>query len=287
MARADAAPASGDLRYAALRCEARMANQGSARDREAARQAFAEAALRWPKNGWLRNAVAHDKMAAGDFAGAVPDLQASRQELPALRPYVNLMLARIQRFQQGWMDYAGLSPASANLRWLSELEDGYGPENSETRAYAQLNKGALAAALAMGDGTPSGARLLRLAAASDGAGPNTLRRALDLPVTQGVDNATVWPSAALAMRNGRDAGPYLSAARQLYGESYPGMAAFLQALQRGKRQAEAEAQLGAVEPEARLQAYSAAAVLLGPAAPPAWRLAAKRMLFAPERPYFR
>lgn len=286
-ARAEAAPADGDLRYAALRCAARMARQGSAGDKAAARKAFEEAARRWPKNGWLRNAVAYDKMSAGDFAGAVPDLQASRQELPALRPYVNLMLARIQRYQNGGMDYSGLSPASPGLRWLSELEDGYGAENSETRAYAQLNKGALAAALALGDGTQSEARVLRLAAASDGAGPNTLRRALDLTVMQGVDNATVWPSAALAMRNGRDPGPYLAAARQMYGDSYPGMAAFLQGLQRGKGQAEAEALLTDVEPEARLQAYSAAAVLLGPMAPPAWRLSAKRMLFAPERPYFR
>lgn len=292
-ARAGAAPDNADLAYLALRCAAKMAEagngngSGNVKDKEAVRQALAEAARRWPQNGWLRNALAYDKMAAGDFTGAVPDLQASRQALPVLRPYVNLMLARIQRYQQGWMDYAGLSPASPPLRWLSETEDGYGPENSETRAYAQLNKGALAAALSMSEGSASEARVLRLAAASDGAGPNTLQRALSLTVMQGVDRLTVWPSAALAMRNGKDAGPYLAAAREMYGESYPGMAAFLQALRKGQRQAEAETLLTQVEPEARLQAYSAASVLLGPMAPPAWRLSAKRMLFAPERPYFR
>lgn len=284
-ARADAAPGNGDMRYLALRCAAAMAQAGG-KAKAAARLAFADAARRWPQNGWLRNAVAYDKMAAGDFAGAAPDLQAARAALPLLRPHTNLLLARIQRLQQGWMDYQGLSPDSPGLRWLSELEDGFGPENSETRAYAQLNKGGLAAALSFSEGTQSEARVLRLVAASDGAGPNTLQRALALPPEQGMDNATLWPSIALAMRLGKDTARYTVAAKQISGATQPAVLAFLQAVQRGQRQADAEALLQDVDPDVRMQAYSAATVLMGPLAPAAWRLAAKRLLFAPERPHF-
>jgi hypothetical protein len=173
------------------------------------------------------------------------------------------------------------------LRALSELEDGYGAETSETRAYAEMNKGALAAALAMSGGTPSEARVLRLVAASDGAGPNTLQRALALPPDQGIDDGTVWPSIALAMRMGKDGSAYAAEARRLYGPAQPAMLGFLQAVQRGKPQADAEAMLLGLPPDARMQAYSAATVLAGPMTPAPWRLAAQRLLFAPERPYFR
>jgi hypothetical protein len=52
-------------------------------------------------------------------------------------------------------------------------------------------------------------------------------------------------------------------------------------------QAEAEAMLLGLPPDSRMQAYSAATVLAGPMTPARWRLAAQRLLFAPERPYFR
>jgi Zn-dependent protease with chaperone function len=277
-ARADAAPDNGDLQYLALRC---------ADGKPQVRAGWATAAQRWPNNGWLRNAVASDKVAAGDFAGAETDLLAAQRALPLLRPHVNLMLARIQRLVRGRMDYQALAPASPNLRALSELEDGYGAETSETRAYAEMNRGALAAALAMSGGTPSAARVLRLVAASDGAGPNTLQRALDLPPDQGIDGATVWPSIALAMRAGKDSSAYAAEARRLYGPAQPAVLGFLQAVQRGKPLADAEAMLLGLPLDARMQAYSAATVLAGPMAPAPWRLAAQRLLFAPERPYFR
>jgi hypothetical protein len=49
----------------------------------------------------------------------------------------------------------------------------------------------------------------------------------------------------------------------------------------------AERLLHGLTPELRGHAYSMAAVVLGPnRTPPAWREAAKRLLFAAERPYF-
>jgi Zn-dependent protease with chaperone function len=277
IARAKAAPGNADLAYLALRC----APDGPQND-----AAFRQAAQRWPNNAWLRNAVGWDLLRNGDFAAAEPHVDFARKQLPAVAAEQSLMLARIQRWQRGWMDFAGLSPASPRLRQLSALEDGYGDTNAPTRAYAHLNKGALAAALALTDDVPEKARVLRLVAASDGASPDTIKRALALPPDQGMDEATIWVTVALAMRQGAPAAPYLEAARNRFGAEQPRISAFLDAVRAGKGQG-AEALLQGAHPEARMLAYSAALVLAGEKAPAAWRLAGKRMLFASERPYFR
>ena len=48
----------------------------------------------------------------------------------------------------------------------------------------------------------------------------------------------------------------------------------------------AERALGSLHLKLRGQAYSAAAILLGPRAPKHWRNLANQLLFIPERPYF-
>ncbi|SFV10116.1 M48 family metallopeptidase [Pseudoduganella namucuonensis] len=276
--RARAAPDDPDLAYLALRC---------APEGEASRQGYRDALRRWPAHPWLRNAVAYEALLDGDFAAAAPHLDAVRTQLPQLAAEYSLTLARIQRLQRGTMDYQALAPLSPRLRQLSELEEGYGPQDTPTRAYAQLNRGALAAAMAFTADTPAAARMLRLAAASDGAGPDTIRRALALKPDQGIDEATVWTSVALALRHGASPEPYMEAAGRLYGPEQPRVRAFLDAVRRGSGQAEAEALLRGAQPEVRMLAYSAALVLAGERAPADWRLAGKRLLFAPERPYFR
>lgn len=277
IARARTAPDNADLAYLALRCAA----DGPQND-----AAFRQAAQRWPNNAWLRNAVGWDLLRNGDFAAAEAHVDFARKQLPSLAAEQSLMLARIQRLQRGWMDFAALSPASARLRHLSALEDGYGDTNAPTRAYAQLNKGALAAALALTDDVPEKARVLRLTAASDGAGQETVKRALALPPDQGMDEATVWVTVALAMKHGAPVAPYLDAARARFGPEQPRISAFLDAVRAGKGLG-AESLLQGTHPEARMLAYSAALVLAGDKAPAAWRLASKRLLFASERPYFR
>jgi len=62
---------------------------------------------------------------------------------------------------------------------------------------------------------------------------------------------------------------------------------FIAQVRRGANLSAAEQQLSGLPLAARGQAYSVGVIVLGGRAPAAWRHAAKQLLFAPERPYFK
>jgi hypothetical protein len=271
------APNDADLAYLAIRCV-----KGAAGD-EKMRQAHA----RWPDNPWLANAVAYRSLHSKDWPKALPDLEIVRRTMPALAEESSLMIARLRRFDNPQADLSALLPGSAQLQTMVELEKGAGPADSPGRAYAALASGSLASALAsaMGDEFKE-AHILRLVAASDGASLDSARRALALPLDKGMDATTVWTSAALALKTGADARPYLEAAKRHSGRYHAAIAAFLADVNAHKDLSAAERKLDAVPPDQRACAYSAGLVLAGQKAPPAWRQAVRRLLFASERPYF-
>ena len=168
---------------------------------------------------------------------------------------------------------------------MVEMEQGYGPRNGLGRAIAELGEGNLSAAKNIVEDTELEPRVTRLIAASDGASADQVRRSLDMPLSQGIDAATVLPTAALALRQGRDATPYFKAASEFF-DDMPAVERFLEAVRAGKPQRECEAALRHAAPEARLFAYVAAVVLQKDRAPAEWRKIASTMLFAPERPHF-
>jgi hypothetical protein len=129
-------------------------------------------------------------------------------------------------------------------------------------------------------------RILRLAAASDGADSELIAAALALPITEGIDADTLVTSLALALRERADAEPYLAAFRDSQNPGAQQVLDFISIVRRGGNAAEAERLLNGVDVLLRAQAYSAALVLRGKRAPKEWRIAANRLLFIPERPYF-
>jgi hypothetical protein len=130
------------------------------------------------------------------------------------------------------------------------------------------------------------ARVLRLAAASDGAPREIIERALALPIDQGLDGDTMWAALGLALRERRDPAPYIAAIRDHKDEDAEKMLGFITAARSSSKPTDAEHLLDGLPLESRGQAYSAALVVLGARAPAEWRRGADRLLFVPERPYF-
>ena len=277
-ARAKAAPDNGDLAYLALRCRP---DAGDKMD------AYRAALARWPDNPWLRNAVMYEHLTKGDFPGVAPHLPALIEKIPAMRSELGLLAARLQRLEHGPdVDLAPYLAQSPRLRGLVEAQQYSGTGNSAEKAVARLAYGALAEARAAAAGTRQAPAIDRLIGASDGATQEEVKRALAMPVSQGVTYSTVLVSAALAMREGRDAAPYLKAAAEYLDET-AAVERFLQAARAGRSQGECETVLGQVSHDTRLRAYAAAVVLMQEKAPAYWRRIASRMLFPAERPYFK
>ncbi|MCE3607845.1 M48 family metalloprotease [Massilia sp. P8910] len=280
-AQAAARPDDGDFAYLALRC------QGD--DAGIARR-MAEARARWPNNLWLARWIAYDRMQAGDVAGAVPALEQLVRGTPAMADDAGMSLARVRRMlapDLSSADLGALAATSHRLQRLLEIEEGPSPLAS-VRPYQMLAAGRIDEATRGEQADPGRtAHVLRLAAGSDGADAAMIKRAMALPFGQGQDGATIWTGLALATRHGYDAAPWRAATRAASGSDQQCMLAFFDRIAAGKDPLAADRLLDAADPEMRMHAWSAALVLLGDKAPPAWRKAVARMLFASERPYFK
>jgi hypothetical protein len=280
-AKAEAAPDSANLFYLALRCVG---------DEAAKAQAFVEGHSHWPENGWLAYAAGYTHVEAARWNEAVAALEASRRALPPVARDVAFDVVRIRRLlgADSGRVMLGLLKSSEDLELLVNLESGKGLGKSPESAYGELARGELDKALkrAKADSAVE-ASVLRLAAASDGATAEIRERAWALPPTVGIDNRTRWATMALAMRDGRDYADFRPAAAGGVADPYTDrVLRFVERARTGTDLGGAEAELAGLPLLARAQAYSMATIVLGSRAPGEWRTAAKRLLFAAERPYF-
>jgi hypothetical protein len=124
---------------------------------------------------------------------------------------------------------------------------------SETTALVLANGGGIAAA--------EQARLLRLVAASDGARPSQIERAMDLPTELGLDGDTLLPTLALAVRAGRPLDPFKQSTAKFFGPDADRVLTAFSLLQTNADRAKVEEVIRGLNP-----------VLRG-------------HLFAPERPF--
>ena len=272
---------NADLQYIAARCIA---------DEAARTQAFREGHARWPSNGWFAYAAGYDYTEVGDWPQALAALETARTRLRPLASHVSVDLARVHRLvdQDAAAAVAALTRTSEELHYLVTVESGQGLDSTEVLAYSALARGELDRALSLARSDSAvAARVLRFAAASDGASEELQSRALDVPNAAGLDNQSQWAMIGLALRNGRDRAAYLGVRYPLPQNYVDQMLSFLDAARTSKTPAAAEPKLKGLPLFMRGEAYAAAVVMLGDRAPAAWRGAARRLLFASERPYFR
>ncbi|HKX43735.1 MAG TPA: M48 family metallopeptidase [Burkholderiaceae bacterium] len=277
---AAAAPQNVNLQYVATRC----LNDGPAKDR-----AFLDGHRQHPEHAWFAYAAGYVEAENMRWEPALAAYELVRRKLPPLVETVNVDTARIRRMQSGDRGAAvtDLEKGSESLRQMLALESGQGVTTPAYRAYPELARGNVERAVQLAHDKPqSEARLLRLAAASDGAGAALVAKVLALPLDQGLDDSTVWASLALAARARQGLDGYLAAARHAAPDKADAMLRFVDALKNGASPQEAELLLDGLAPELRGHACSMGTIMLGAKAPRAWRDAAKRLLFASERPYF-
>lgn len=275
-ASAQAAPQSSALAYAAIRCS----TQGPQRD-----QAFVQAQQRWPRDPWLQRAAAAVQIEQGQLAQAQTLLEQAVRA-PALSDEVIVTLARLQRYRGLAPDLPALAQQSAALASIMALESGKGTEGTPYEGYHALAQGELRTAVLKASGNADvHARLLRLAAASKGAGADLLHQVRALPAGAGLDVYTAPSAWALAAREGWQADAARAITLQEADEDAAGIERFFAAVQAGRSPEQAEAALGRVSLVGRGMAYTMAVVVLGERCPTHWRNAARQVLFASERPY--
>jgi len=277
---ANAQPGSINLQYVAARCI----------DDEAQReQEFAALYTKAPTNGWVAAAMGYTHAQHGRWNDAMSALNVARQQVPAMTERFALDTMRLRRMSSRDGDAPGtdLMQQSNTLRYYLSLVSGAGLQPGLDTAYHRIARGQVDAAVNEKLQDPQeGARVLRLAAASDGASRKLIERALALPIDQGFDADTMWAALGLALRERRDPAPYIAAVREYKDENAEKMLEFITAARTSANPADAEPLLDGLPLEARGQALSTALVALGTRAPAEWRRGADRLLFVPERPYF-
>lgn len=272
-------PDSPDLRYIAVRCGP---------DDDAQDRAFSEGHARWPEHGWFALATGYGASERAQWTQALPLLRQAAK-MPQNAEWIGPELVRVQRAIDGESAQVD-TPDSEQLKRLLAVEQSTVSRESPYWAYTALKGGLFAQALSTKQSSAEQeARLLYLVAASDGAPAEAVARALAQTVAVKDDPAAAWTAAALAAREGDSAASRLrEEAMSTDPEDAPKIAAFFDAVRRGGAASsdEAERALDKISPRSRGIAYATAAVLLGKDCPRAWRDAAKRLLFAIERPYF-
>jgi hypothetical protein len=278
---ATSAPGNSGLQYVSTRCIADAAS------REALYQQYSD---QWPLDGWLAQAAGYNLAEHGQFRAALTRLEVAQRSEPAVTDYVALDVARLRRLLGGGkpVNLADLARVSDSLRYVLTLETGTDLGNSPLRAYAELGQGRIDQAVEIAKAEPRlHARLLRMAAASDGASPKLVEQALTMPFNAATDGSTLWCTLGLAAREKRNLAPFIAAYQQIEPKAADAILRFLQLAQGAQDSIKAEAALNGLAPQQRGQAYGLAVVALGDGAPAAWRDNVKRLLFVPERPYFR
>ena len=242
-----------------------------------------------PDNGWVAAAMGYTHAEHARWTDAMAALNVARQRVPAMTERYALDTMRLRRMSSRDGDAAGadLAQQSDLLRYFLALMSGSGLQPGLDTAYHHIARGNPDAAVKEElQDSHEAARVLRLAAASDGASREIVDRALTLPLDQGVDSNSIWAALGLALRERRDPAPYVAVIHEYHEDSADQVLEFITAARASTNPADAERLLDGLPLEARGQAYTAALVILGTRAPAEWRRGADRLLFVPERPYF-
>jgi hypothetical protein len=216
-------------------------------------------------------------------------MEFARRKLPPLRDQLAVEQFRIQRLLAGdTLDLKQIAGGGSEyLRSVLAPELESSAPDSWT-PYVSLARGDLQKALQPQDAPEfHQARVLRLVAASDGAGADLVERALALPMASGLDSDTFLPTLSLATRAGRDVSELVKLAPQMLRDDAGPLLAAFAAIRDHAGRAEVETRLRGLDPRLRGYAYVAAAILDGADCPREWRVAAQRLLFVAERPFLR
>jgi Zn-dependent protease with chaperone function len=278
---AEANPGDADLLYLKARC---------IDDPELARAAFEAGLEAHRSNPWLAMAVGMHEARAQNYDRALLLLVNARKKELFLT-YTMEQEARMRRLRafervvvDDLADLVGNVPV---LDFHLEAEDPAADNRDAVeRARFMMSAGQLDGAVAQCGDLPGCDRVLRFAAASDGAGESLVSHALALADEDAVGDDLV-SAFALARKHARDDSALRAQLRERFGDAAANqLVAFADAEALRADPAGMEAKLIGLEPRSLGHAYVIGLVLLGESAPATWRGRARALLFADERPYF-
>ena len=275
---AEAAPEKPDLQYLGIRCLG---------DESAMNERFLTAHEKWPKNGWLAMAAGATYAERGDYSKALPLYEGARTRLNSMREYLALDTARLRRLELGpQASLRDLVASSNNLEMFVTIETGKDLEGTSLEPYALIARGDLETAVKLAKKSHEGReRVMRLAAASNGASATMIDEALALPLDDSIDVESTLAMYGLAARMRRDAAPYVAHLQKILGAEARGTIEFLEFLRDGGDPARARNTLPNHNFRLRLHAMNAAVVMLDRRAPRDWREQVSWALFVGERGY--
>jgi hypothetical protein len=276
---AAAAPDDADFVYLSLRC----LPHGRARD-----EAMLAARKRAPLHAWLAMASGYVHVHRSEWKQAL-DCWATARGSEALADQMAMESARLLRLagRELGTNLQALTQASDELRTYLAVETGGNSIRGSAVAYVKLTNGALAEAIdAAGDDAGTRARIVRFVAASRGATADQIAAAAALPADAGIDYHTIWPAIGLALRNKQDATALVARMKDFAPrEQVTALEQFLTPARLVNDNKAAQAAISTLDPAERGHAFVLGTVILGDAAPDAWRTEARALLFAPERPF--
>jgi Zn-dependent protease with chaperone function len=281
--RASAASAgqSADWYYLAARC------LETAGERDAA---FLEGNKRWPDHGWLAYAAGSTNADWGRWEPALSSLEAAMKTTPALRELAATDVARLLRMS-GKAQSSRMEQLAGQSRQLSQvlrMESPDAKDIPEVRAYADLAKGNLDAALKLSEKNEySLSRMLRLTAASDGASAELVGRALALKPDKGLDPGTLGSALGLMLREGRDGDLEPILAKLPKAEQRDIALSVIAAIKAREPAEIVHAKINGVDMDLRSQLYVMATIVYREKALASWRKDARALSFLSERPYFK
>jgi Zn-dependent protease with chaperone function len=273
---AEQKPDSPEWGYLAARCLDDLA---------ARNEAYLALAKKWPDSPWPGLARAGVALDQGNYEEGERLLVEAKSYLPDARGQIIEELARLGRMRGVPLseDIVEEVPRLRGARILDGDESLPPGGMKELEAYVHLASGDLPKALETASGTRIEPSIQVLVAASDGATPEDVDRALAIP-TDKVEGPLAFYAFAIASRAKRDVEPYRALLLKQREASNARMIEFLDAARTAKDPAAIKVQMSFGE---RTLAYAAGTVILGDKAPTEWRTLAKGALFVYERPFFR
>lgn len=277
-------PLDPDLRYIAIRSQRD--------DTPGQDEAFVAAYKDHPNHPWIRNAAAYCLARQNRLAEADTAFTALVATNGPLVDTAAIEAARVRRLRDPAKspDLRDLAAKSPQLDYLLQFENP-SPEAANQpiiRAFTALRAGDYDGAIrAAADEKSVASHLLILTAASDGAPAKLVEQALTVtPETIGSASDILCVATALAIRHNRPHEALFAQFKKVYPPSHNGLPHLLAQIRPGVAPDTIEAQAGKLELRERGVVYAFGAIVLGDAAPAAWRTRASRILFASERPRF-
>jgi hypothetical protein len=186
----------------------------------------------------------------------------------------------------GEYDIRDLAKASIQVAMYSFIESGEGTKGTPLEPWAALSRGDLEQAVRESKlaGADRG-RLLRMAAASDGATPGMIDEAFALPLGEDVDIESMFAMYGLAVRLQRDPAPFRQRIESALGPRARSGVEFIEQVRRGADPQVVRAALTEADLGMRFCAMNAVVIMKGAHAPAAMRNEVYRGLFVGERQY--